>query len=158
MKRGEIHLKIITYLFCLVPWFLSSLVPFNKEFYETLTLPFFNPPNIFFAIAWPITYLLIAFSIYKVIRESGFRNLPNSYKRVLLINYIANQSFTLVFFLLQNTFLGFVSCITTFISSLFLYEETTNIDEKSTKYLNPYVLLSLFATVLSLTIYILNTR
>lgn len=158
MKRGEKHLKLITYILCLVPWFLSSLIPFNKEFYESLTLPFFNPPNIFFAIAWPVTYLLIAFSIYQVIQEVGVRNLPKSYKRVLLINYLANQSFTFVFFLLENTFLGFLSCIITFISSLFLYEETTNIKEKSTKYLNFYVLLSLFATVLSLTIYILNTR
>lgn len=158
MKRGEKHLKLITYILCLVPWFLSSLIPFNKEFYESLSLPFFNPPNIFFVISWIITYLFIAFSIYQVIQEVGFRNLPKSYKRVLLINYVANQSFPLVFFLLQNTFLGFISCIITFISSLFLYEETTNIKEKSTKYLNPYVLLSLFATVLSLTIYILNTR
>ncbi len=159
MKRGEkILKKFITYILCLIPWFLSSLIPFNKEFYESLTLPFFTPPNLFFPIFWTITYLFIAFSIYHVIQKVGFRNLPKSYLRVLLINYLANQSFPVVFFLLQNTFLGFVSCITTFISCLFLYEETTDIDEKSTKYLNPYVLLSLFATVLSLTIYILNTR
>ena len=43
-------------------------------------------------------------------------------------------------------------------TSLFLYEETTCLDEKSTKYLNPYVLLSLFSTVLSLTIYLINSR
>ena len=158
MKRGEKHLKLITYILCLVPWFLSSLIPFNEEFYESLRLPFFTPPNFFFAISWTITYLFTAFSIYKIIRKVSFCNLPNSYKRVLLINYLANQSFFLVFFLLQNTFLGFVSCIITFISCLFLYEETTNIEEESTKYLNPYILLSLFATVLSLTIYILNTR
>lgn len=159
MKRGEKYLKkFITYILCLIPWFLSSFIPFNKEFYESLILPFFTPPNLFFSIFWTITYLLIAFSIYQVIQKVGFRNLPKSYLRVLLINYLSNQSFPVVFFLLQNTFLGFVSCIITFISCLFLYEETTNIDEKSTKYLNLYVLLSLFATVLSLTIYILNTR
>lgn len=58
----------------------------------------------------------------------------------------------------ENTFLGFFSSIGTFITCLFLYNETNDLDEKSTKYLDPYVLLGLFATVLSLTIYILNVK
>lgn len=151
-------MKIITFLLCLLPWFLSSLVPFNAEFYNSLTLPFFTPPNSFFGIAWTTTYICIAISIYQVMTSNNIKNIPVSYKKTLLINYLFNQSFQFVFFLLQNTFLGFVSCIGTFISCLFLYEETSNINESSTKYLNPYVLLSLFATILSLTIYILNAR
>ena len=63
-----------------------------------------------------------------------------------------------LFFLLKSTFLGFVSCLGTFVSCLFLYDETNNLDEKSTKFLNPYVLLSLFATILSITIYIMNAK
>lgn len=150
--------KIILYILCLIPWFLSSLVPFNPEFYNSLILPFFTPPNIFYGIAWTITYIFIAFSIYQIITGYTWKDTPKSYKRILLINYLFNQSFTFVFFALENTFLGFISCLGTFISCLFVYEETSKLNEKSTKYLNPYVLLSLFATVLSITIYIINAK
>lgn len=151
-------MKILIYLLCLIPWFLSSLIPFNESFYSTLTLPFFTPPNSFFPIAWTITYICISISIYKVISKYTLKNTTQEYKRSLVINYLFNQSFSFMFFALQNTFLGFISSIGTFISCLFLYEETSKLDDASTKYLNLYVLLSLFATVLSLTIYILNAR
>lgn len=151
-------LKFFIYILCLIPWFLTAFIPVNTNFYDSLTLPFFNPPNLFFIIMWTITYISIAISIYKVIVTYKWKNIPMSYKRILLINYIFNQSFMLVFFGLFNAFLGFISCLGTFVSSLFLYEETNSLDEKSTKYLNPYVLLSLFATILSITIYIINTK
>ena len=149
--------KVIIYILCLVPWFASSLVPFNEKFYHSLELPFFTPPNSFYGVAWTLVYLCIAISIYQIVTNYKTDDLKRYFK-ILGINYLFNQSFMFVFFTLENTFLGFISCLATFISSLFLYEETTNLNEKSTKYLNPYVLLSLFATVLSLTIYILNAR
>ena len=145
------------FLICLIPWFLTSLLPVDYNFYDTIDLPFFAPPNIFYAIAWTITYICIAISIYKIVINYKWNNIPKEYKRTLLVNYLFNQSFTIVFFLLKNLFLGFVSCLVTFISTLYLYEETNELDKKSTKYLNPYVLLSLFATILSLTIYIINS-
>ncbi len=152
--------KIFIYILCLIPWFLASIVPIDKNFYESLTLPFFAPPPIFYAIAWTLTYIMIAISIYQILKHYDFKlkSVKKSYKKILLTNYLCNQSFQPVFFLLHSPFLGFVSCITTFITTLYLYEETANIKEKSTAYLNIYVLLSLFATVLSVTIYILNVR
>lgn len=150
--------KIFLYILCLAPWFLSTLFPFNQEFYNSLILPFFTPPNAFYGIAWSFTYICIAISVYQIINEYTWKNVPKSYKKTLLINYLFNQAFTFVFFTLENTFLGFISCLGTFISCLFLYEETSKLNEKSTKYLNPYVLLSLFATVLSVTIYIINAK
>ncbi len=152
--------KLIIFILILLPWFLSSLVPIDKEFYNSLVLPFFTPPPIFFGIAWSITYFLITLNIYSILKNYNFKlkDVEKSYKRILLINYITNQSFQPVFFLLRSPFLGFVSSISTFITTLYLYEETGSIREKSTKYLNMYVLLSLFATVLSVTIYILNVK
>ena len=79
-----------------------------------------------------------------------------SYKLTLFINYLFNQSYTLLFFGLRNNFLVFVSCVGTLISCLFLVNETYNLKEKSSKLLIPYVLLSTFAVILSFTIYVLN--
>jgi len=149
--------KIFIYILCLIPWFFSSLIPVDYSFYQEINLPFFAPPSIFYAIAWTIIYLSITVTISQIFLNNKFKNIPKSYKLALLINYLFNQSFTLVFFGLKNLFLGFISCLATFISCLYLYQETSYLKEKSIKFLDPYILLSLFATILSITIYLINT-
>ena len=144
------------FIIILLPWFLSSLIPIDKEFYNSLTLPFFTPPEMAYGIIWSIIYICISISIYQILNTYKIKDIPKSYKYTLLLNYIANQSFQPLFFLLKSPFLGFVSCILTFITSLFLYKETKDLKEKSAKYLIPYILFSLFATILSLSIYLLN--
>ena len=144
------------FIIILLPWFLSSLIPIDKEFYNSLTLPFFTPPQMAYGIIWSIIYIGISISIYQILNTYKIKDIPKSYKYTLLLNYIANQSFQPLFFLLKIPFLGFVSCILTFITSLFLYKETKDLKEKSAKYLIPYILFSLFATILSLSIYLLN--
>ena len=144
------------FIIILLPWFLSSLIPIDKEFYNSLTLPFFTPPEMAYGIIWSIIYICISISIYQILNTYKIKDIPKSYKYTLLLNYIANQSFQPLFFLLKSPFLGFASCILTFITSLFLYKETKDLKEKSAKYLIPYILFSLFATILSLSIYLLN--
>ena len=144
------------FIIILLPWFLSSLIPIDKEFYNSLTLPLFTPPQMAYGIIWSIIYICISISIYQILNTYKIKDIPKSYKYTLLLNYIANQSFQPLFFLLKSPFLGFVSCILTFITSLFLYKETKDLKEKSAKYLIPYILFSLFATILSLSIYLLN--
>lgn len=149
--------NFLVFMVCLLPWFASAIIPVDYNYFNSIELPFFAPGSSFYGIAWTIIYILIAFSIYSIVLKYKFKNIPKSYKITLLINYLFNQSFTLVFFGLKSNFLGFVSCLGTFVSSLFLYQETANLKEKSTKFLDPYILLSLFASILSLTIYVINT-
>ena len=148
--------KILLYTICLLPWFISYSIPINYDYYKEIILPFFAPPNLFYQIAWTIIYILVAYTIYSIIIVYKKQDIPKSYKITLLINYIANQSFTIVFFNLQNNFLGFVSCFITLISTLFLYEETSLLQSNKKYLIIPYILLSIFATILSLSIYILN--
>lgn len=148
--------KFITFIFILLPWFLSSLIPIDKTYYKTLNLPWFALPPIIFGISWTIIYILIAISIYKIVNNSNKKDIPISYKYTLLINYIANQSFQPLFFFFKNNFLGFISSIITFITSLFLYKETKDINENSANFLILYILFTLYATILSLSIYLLN--
>lgn len=149
--------KIITFIICLIIWYLSSLIKIDQNYYQSLKLPFFTPPTILFIIIQTITNIGITISMYLILIENKLKDIPKSYKLTLLTNYLFNQSFIPTFFLLKNSFLGFISTLGTFISSLFLYEETYNINKKSTRYLDLYVLFSLFTTILVLTIYVLNT-
>jgi tryptophan-rich sensory protein len=148
--------KISLFTLTLVPWFISSIIPLNYKYYDTINKPFFAPPKIFYPIAWTIIYILIAITIYTILRSYKLKDIKTSYKIALLINYIFNQSYTLLFFGLNNQFLGFVSCLGTLLSSLFLYEETSLLNSKISKLLYPYIILLVFATVLSLSIYLLN--
>lgn len=148
---------LFIFIICLIPWYITALVPVDYSYFNIVRLPFFTPPPIFYVIAWNIIYILIAFSASSTINKYGFKNINKDYLSSLLINYLFNQSFNIVFFGFKNNFLGFISCLGTFISCLFLYQNTAEINEKSAKSLDPYVILSLFATILSLTIYVINT-
>lgn len=148
--------KILLYVLCLLPWFITSILPLNYNYYKEIIKPSLAPPPIFYGIAWSIIYILVAFTIYSVIRSYKINEIPSSYKKTLIINYIFNQSFILVFFGLNNNFLGFASCLGTLLSTLFLFEETETLIGKKKYILIPYILLSIFACILSLSIYLLN--
>ena len=139
-----------------MPWFLASIFPLNYKYYDKIIKPSFAPPSIFYGIAWTIIYILIAYTIFSIIKDNKIKDIPKSYIKTLIINYIFNQSYTLVFFGLKNNFLGFASCLGTLITTLFLYLETENIIENKKYLLIPYILLSIFACILSLSIYLLN--
>ena len=148
--------KILIYILCLAPWFIINIFPLNYNYFNEIKTPFFTPPKLFYPIAWTIIYILISITTYSIITSYKFKEIPKSYKITLLINYLFNQSYTLVFFGLKNQFLGFISCLGTLISTLFLYEETSLLETKKKYLLIPYILLSIFATILSATIFLIN--
>lgn len=148
--------KILIYILCLAPWFIINIIPLNYNYFNEIKTPFFTPPKLFYPIAWTIIYILISITTYSIITSYKFKEIPKSYKITLLINYLFNQSYTLVFFGLKNQFLGFISCLGTLLSTLFLYEETSLLETKKKYLLIPYILLSMFATVLSATIFLIN--
>ena len=94
--------KFVKFTLILLPWFLSSLTPIDKNYYKNLNLPWFAPPSIAFGIIWTILYISITISIYKIINNNNKKDIPNSYKYTLILNYIANQSFQPLFFYLKN--------------------------------------------------------
>ena len=148
--------KIIQYLLILIPWFLSSILfSKNLSYYQTLNLPFFAPPKIIFTIVWTILYLLIAYSAFQIYQKNCWKDL-HSYNKTLISNYVCNQLFLFFFFTLENIFLGFVDCVAILITSLFLYYETKELDESSSKFLLPYVFWNLFACFLCVCIYFMN--
>lgn len=145
--------KFFIFLLSFIPWFLSSLFMSNTTFYKSLELPIFAPPPWLFAVIWPILYFLIAFNIYIVYTRFGFND---KYKYTLILNYIFNQSFTLLFFNLENIILGTISTILTLITAILLYKETNELNKKTSYLLIPYILWLIFASILSISILFLN--
>lgn len=148
--------NVLKFIIILLPWFISGLLFKDvNNFYDSLNLPFFALPNYLYGIIWTILYILIAISIYKIYQYYKSYEIK-AYNKSLIINYLFNQLYTFILFRIQNLFLGFIDALLIFITSLTLYDETKKLDEKASKYLIPYVFFSLFAVILSLTIYFMN--
>lgn len=147
--------KIILFLSLFLPWFLSSFFAMNSNFYKTLNLPFFAPKPVVFAIVWPILYFLIALSIYLIVKEYGLKN-NKEYRNIVIINYILNQLYPFLFFGVKSLFFSFVDTVALTISTLFLYYETKSLNKTSSKLLLPYLFWTIFALILSVTIYFMN--
>ncbi len=144
--------KFLKYLLYLFPWFISVIfVKIDSNYYQELTLPFFAPPKILFPIIWTILYILISIAIYQTLKKAN-----SNYKIYLLINYLANQLYTTCFFIFKNNLLSLTDCLITLLSSMYLYLEVKDINKKSSTYLIPYIIWNLYATILSLSILLLN--
>lgn len=148
--------KILRFLLFLLPWFISGIL-FRSDtiFYKSLNKPIFAPPPILFAIIWPILYILIAISIYLIYKDNNYKDTPE-YNKALLINYFSNQVFSFLFFTLKSPFLALIDTLIIFISSLFLYYESKELNKTSSKLLIPYVLWNLFATILITFVFFMN--
>lgn len=148
--------KVFLFIIILVPWFLSSLL-FRDclSYFDTINIPFFALPKQLYGIVWGILYILISVSIYKIYQNNRLKDVKN-YNLILLINYIFNQLYLFLFFCLKNPLLGLIDALLIFISSLYLYIETKELDKDSAKYLVAYIIFNIYASILSITIYFMN--
>lgn len=148
--------KVFYFIIFLLPWFLSGLL-FSSyiTFFDTLNLPWIALPKSLYTPVWIILYILIAISIYRI-RKNNDAQYLKGYSQALVGNYIVNQLYLFFMFFLKNPFLGFVDSVAILITGLFLYYETKELDETSSKYLLPYIIFNIYATFLSLLIYFMN--
>ncbi len=148
--------NVLLFALILFLWLLGGFIfPFNAEFYELLKLPSFILPGNIISYIWIILYILISFSIFKVIKTTNiFKN--SDYLYVLITNYLANQLFSYTFWYLMSPFLAFIMTSIVFVSSIFLYIETKNINKKASYALIPYVIFNIYALISSLAVYIMN--
>lgn len=157
MKNIKTIIKnVSTFTILLLLWLMSGLIfKYNEEYYSLLKLPSFTLNSIVISIVWFIIYILIAISVYIVIRKKNIFK-ERDYLYILITNYLANQLFMYFFFYLMSPFLGFAITTVTFLSSIFLFIETKKISSLSSYFLIPYVLYSAYAFVLMTTVYFMN--
>ena len=147
---------VLKFLLILLPWLISGILfPYNKSFYEGLNIPSIALPGKVIGITWLILYILISISIYIVSKNINILK-NRDYLYVLITNYLGNQLFSFAFFYLMSPFLAFVMTSITFISSIFLFIETININKKASYFLIPYIVFSSYALIVSLSVYIMN--
>lgn len=148
-------LKNLFYIF--FPLIVGGMVGFlTKDYidYSSLDKPPLSPPKIIFPVMWSIIYLLMGISYYLYKRDYNVNNkvVRNSYYSQLFVNLL----WTIIFFVLKLRFIAiiWILLLLIFVVNLFSVFKKFN---KISAYLNiPYILWVIFATYLTIGIYILN--
>lgn len=148
--------KIFYFIFILLLWLLGSLLfKYDPVYYELLKTPPYVINPTLNSIIWIILYFTIAASIIMV---KSKRNIigNNDYFFILIINYLANMIFPLMFYNLKSPFLGFIMNTIVLISTFYLLLESKKIDKRSFYVLIPYFIYTIYLFIISLSIWIMN--
>lgn len=148
--------KLITAAFQLFfPLIAGSIIGFiiaPTIDYTTLNLPPLAPPKIVFPIAWSILYLLMGISYFLYRRDQ------NSQKTIILyyVQLVVNLFWSLFFFLWKLRFFSIIWILLLDILVISFIKQLSTEKKISAWLLTPYLIWILFATYLTIGIYILN--
>lgn len=133
---------------------ISSSFFMNLDWYQTLNKPWFTPPGYLFAPIWTTLYILMGISLYLIwtSKTSGKNIAYIIYSSQLALNFF----WTIAFFGMQAPILGMVIIIALIIQILSTMVLFYEIDKNATYLLIPYLLWVFVATVLNLSIILLN--
>ena len=116
--------------------------------YMVLNKPPLSPPGIVFPIVWTILYLLIGYSSYRMREDKDSLKL-------FYTSLAINGLWSIVFFNLENYLGGFILIIILIILQIFILIRFKK-DKVSYSLNIPYLIWLIFASYLSLGVYILN--
>jgi translocator protein len=133
--------------------FTISAIP---TWYATLQKPPFTPPNWLFGPAWTTLYLLMAVAAF-IIWRKGLNTQDVKKALVLfLVQLVLNALWSVIFFGLRSPFWGIVVIVALWIAILFTILKFFKLSTAAGALLIPYILWVSFASVLNISIWILN--
>lgn len=132
--------------------FTTSAIP---TWYQTLNKPFFSPPNFIFAPVWTILYILMGISLYLVISEKGGGKREKTVW-IFAVQLILNVLWSVIFFGMKNPSLALVDIVALWIAIFLTIKSFYKINKLAGQLLFPYLAWVSFASILNLSIVILN--
>ena len=151
MEKLKIYSKSI-----LIPVIIGGIVGIlisNYIDYDSLIKPFLAPPSIVFPIMWTILYILMGIS-YGILKS---KNLLNSeIKWIYYLQLFVNAMWPIIFFIWKWRFLAFLWIILLDVLVIILIIKFYQKNQISGLLQIPYLLWTLFASYLNLSIYLLN--
>ena len=151
----KVKLLIFSLALPLIVGFISSYFTVGSipTWYASLNKPSFNPPNYIFAPVWTILYILMGISLYLIL--SSKKN--NKYGLMLFFVQLAlNFAWSLVFFGTHHIVPAFIDIVLLWIAIFMTIKEFLKINKTAGYLLIPYILWVSFATILNLSIVLLN--
>ena len=122
--------------------------------YVTLNKPFFNPPNYLFGPVWTVLYLMMGISLGMIINAKH----SNKNKSLIIfsIQLVINFFWSVIFFSLQSPGWAAIEIIAMWLSIIYMIRSFYKINKWAGWLQIPYLLWVTFASVLNISIYVLN--
>jgi len=132
---------------------LGSLISdFNSL--DAVNKPFFMPPMIVFPIVWTVLYILMGVSSYLVFESNDLDRF--SALKIYFIQLVINSLWSFFFFTLNWFLFSFVLVLIILVLVVIMTLKFYNINKISGYLQIPYMIWLSFASILSLSVYLLN--
>ena len=157
--KGKINLKalLVCILIPVMVGYLSSRLTMDTfEVYQQLQKPSFSPPAWIFGPVWTILYILMGIASYRIYMYGINRR---DVKVALLVYFIQlgfNFLWSIVFFRWQFRGLAYIIILILAALILLTIDKFYKIDRKAGILMVPYLLWVVFASLLNLSIWLLN--
>ena len=146
---------IISILIALAVGGLSGFISMGSmDTYENLQRPALSPPSWVFPVVWTILFILMGIASYIVYMSNS--DIKEKALKVYAIQLAVNFIWPLIFFNGQKYFLAFVwllFLIVLIMETILLFKE---VNKKAVILLIPYLIWTIFAGYLNISIYLLN--
>lgn len=139
-----------------IPVIIGAIVGFiisGSIDYNSLQKPFLAPPSIVFPIVWTILYILMGIS-YGILESKS--QADSSIKLIYYSQLFVNALWSILFFYLKWRFFAFLWLVFLIALILIMIQTFYNKNKVSGLIQIPYLLWTLFAGYLNLSIYLLN--
>lgn len=128
----------------------------NYNFYQNLIKPSWAPPGWLFGPVWTVLYIIIAITFIYVAIKFFRKQIPFIVFLPFILNLVFNLAFTPIQFGLQNNLLATIDILLVLSTLIWAFVSVWP-HFRWVAYANiPYLLWVVFATILQLTITILN--
>lgn len=154
----EKNRKIVNYIIIIASILLvaglgSLFVNLGMNWFDSLNKPSQFPPNFIIPIVWTIIYVIFAIVLCLIVWK---QNLQKKTIVLLIINGILNILWCLIFFTLNQTFLGIVSIV---LLAIFAYLLVLDIKQYKNLYFYLTAIYPIWATIatcLNIALWVLN--
>lgn len=125
--------------------------------YAGLVKPSFNPPNWVFAPVWTTLYALMAFALWRILREaSAAGSRRRSAVILFLVLLVLNAAWSWMFFWAHSPLLGLLNVLPQLVVAVATATRFAQIDRIAALCLLPLIVWVAFAGVLNTAIWMLN--
>ena len=159
--RAQIRSAFLV-LFCFAIVFVAggignlATMPSIPTWYATLNKPVFNPPNWIFGPVWTLLFVLLALSLWRILRSPITGPLKQRAIVAFALQMILNPLWSIVFFYFHTPALALGVVILLELSVLNMIRAYMPIDRVAAQVQWPYAAWVAFATILNAAIVILN--
>lgn len=150
MKYWLLALSIII---CLGVGFTSGqFTDTESDWFVNLVKPTIYPPGYLFGIVWTALYILMGISLYLMIEKTKEKLPFILFGSQLILNFF----WSLIFFALQNILLAIIEIILLLILLIWTFFVFKKHSKPAAYLLIPYILWVTFATILTISIFVVN--